>query len=223
MTILVVGASSSIGSAVCSDLKKKGTHYLTVARSGECDFHWDISQSLFPDFKLPPLAGYVNCLTLGKGDAPESLSDLERDIFLVSTNLQSFISLFYGLYPYLQADSSVVHVGSLASSLIYSDDMAYCVSKSALDGLSRSIAAKLSSIQGRSNIVSPGYVRTPLTHQSWTDLGSRAKRSSRCLRGQWAQSKQVASVICFLLSPESSYINAQNISVDDGWSINSNL
>jgi NAD(P)-dependent dehydrogenase (short-subunit alcohol dehydrogenase family) len=224
MTFLVVGASSSIGTAVCSNLEKKGIDYLTVGRSLECDFYWNITQSLFPDFNLPPLSGYVNCLTLGKGDArPDLPSDLERDLYLVSVNIKSFISLFYGVYPYLQAESSVVHIGSLATSLIYSDDMAYCMSKTALNGLSRSIAAKLSPIQGRSNIISPGYVRTPLTQNSWVDVESRLKRSSRCLRGQWAQSEQIASVICFLLSPESSYINAQNISVDDGWSINSTL
>jgi 3-oxoacyl-[acyl-carrier protein] reductase len=223
MTIVVVGSSSSIGKAICSRLAGIGTQYLTVGRSPECDVQWDISQSFFPEIKLPPISGYVNCLTLGKSDAPSSLSDLDRDIFLVSANLNSYISLFYGLYSFLQPCSSVVHLGSLASSLIYSDDMAYSISKTALNGLSRSIAAKLSHIQGRSNIVSPGYVITPLTYNSWTNVESRGKRSSRCLRGQWAQADQIASVICFLLSSESYYINAQNISVDDGWSLNSNL
>ena len=34
---------------------------------------------------------------------------------------------------------------------------------------------------------------------------------------RWAEPKEISSLICFLLSNESSYITGENIKIDGGW------
>ena len=56
-----------------------------------------------------------------------------------------------------------------------------------------------------------------MTSKSFRDSEKRKKISEKTLLDRWGEPLEVAKVINFLISDESSYINGQSILVDGGW------
>ena len=91
----------------------------------------------------------------------------------------------------------------------------YSCTKSSILTLSKTLSKELSSYNIRVNSISPGLVNTKMTKDfiSRSVLESEIKKT---LSKRMADPKEISSVILFLASNESSYINGANISVDSG-------
>lgn len=119
------------------------------------------------------------------------------------------------LLPLFNPGASIVNIGSVAG-LTAHHAVAYTASKWALRGLSKVAAVEYGSRGIRSNIVHPGYVETPImaganpvfvnAHLALTPAGRPGSPAD------------VAPLVVFLLSDDSSYINGAEISVDGGYS-----
>ena len=94
----------------------------------------------------------------------------------------------------------------------------YSASKSALDGLMRSLAVELAP-KVRVNSVLPGGVHTPMTDSIFNDSQLVEKMEASYPLGL-GQPKDIAQVIKFLLGEESRWITGQQIFVDGGRCIN---
>jgi NAD(P)-dependent dehydrogenase (short-subunit alcohol dehydrogenase family) len=75
---------------------------------------------------------------------------------------------------------------------------------------------KMSKEKIRANLVNPGFVKTSYFNKfkkkkiyDWT--------LQRIPMNRWGSPNEISTVICFLLSNQSSYINGQVINVDGGW------
>src|SRR5262249_19544334 len=93
---------------------------------------------------------------------------------------------------------------------------AYVTSKYALLGLTRSMAVEFVRYGVRVNAVSPGVTRTEFI----ADLPERfiEQMEAGLPMERIATPQEVASVICFLLSPEASYMTGVNVPVSGGQS-----
>lgn len=108
---------------------------------------------------------------------------------------------------------SVILMSSLASQRAASRNPAYESSKAAQIALGRAIARAGEEKGIRCNVIAPGFVDTPMGRDA-----SR-HRSDRALTvpfGRQATAWEVAYTALFLISNESSYVNAQTIFVDGG-------
>jgi NAD(P)-dependent dehydrogenase (short-subunit alcohol dehydrogenase family) len=114
-------------------------------------------------------------------------------------------------------DGGIVFIGSLATQLGFPDNPAYQATKSGVLGLTRAFAYDLGSKGIRVNCVSPGYIATAMTAQSYNDPEMHAARRRHMLLPRWGQPEDVANAIAFLCSPESAYITGINLPVDGGW------
>jgi NAD(P)-dependent dehydrogenase (short-subunit alcohol dehydrogenase family) len=111
---------------------------------------------------------------------------------------------------------SIVHVGSILGHHPQIDGGAYSVSKAGLGMLSRMLSLELARHRIRSNVVSPGFTRTPANEASYQDPDTAAARQRRIPLGRVATPAELAPVIAFLASDRSGYIDGQDVVVDGG-------
>ena len=93
---------------------------------------------------------------------------------------------------------------------------AYVASKAAIVGLTRALARSFAPINVRVNAVSPGATRTAMT-ADYSDDALR-KVGERTLVGRIGDAREIASVACFLVSDESSYVIGDIVAVNGGGS-----
>jgi NAD(P)-dependent dehydrogenase (short-subunit alcohol dehydrogenase family) len=87
-------------------------------------------------------------------------------------------------------------------------------------GITRSAAKEVGKKGVRVNCFAPGYIETPMLRASFADRGSDATKSggyTSVALERMGQPIEVAKLIAFLLSDESSFITGNVISIDGGW------
>lgn len=93
--------------------------------------------------------------------------------------------------------------------------LSYSVSKGALENLTQTLALEYADKNIRINSVAPGAVETPIN--PWSGKPKKKENISEHIpMGKVAQPEQIAKVISFLASEDSSYITGQTIFVDGG-------
>jgi NAD(P)-dependent dehydrogenase (short-subunit alcohol dehydrogenase family) len=91
----------------------------------------------------------------------------------------------------------------------------YCVSKAGVVMLTKCFAAEVGRAGIRVNAVAPGPIETGMT-QSLLEMGRLQKQAAALPLGRTAQPEEVANVVLFLCSSQSSYITGKTIGVDGG-------
>jgi len=112
---------------------------------------------------------------------------------------------------------AIVNICSLAAHRAFPNNPSYIASKHGLLGLTKYYASALGSYQIRVNSVSPGYIRTEMTLRSFKDESRREQIGNHSMMGRWGETSEIAKVVRFLLSEESSFITGSDIPIDGGW------
>lgn len=113
--------------------------------------------------------------------------------------------------------ASHVFVGSLTSFLGVPNIAPYAAAKSGLLGAVRTLAVEWADRGIRVNALAPGYFHTDLTDELFKDEESAARIRGRIPMGRLGVADDLAGAMIFLLSPASSYVTGQVITVDGGW------
>ncbi len=140
------------------------------------------------------------------------LADWER---VIGINLTGALLGIQTVAPLMREGGSIVNISSLAGLTGY-HGVAYTVSKWGLRGLSRVASLELGSQGIRVNTILPGYIETPMTASApdWF----RTLNIEETPLGRTGTSEDVAPLVVFLISDESSYISGAEIAVDGGQS-----
>ncbi len=93
---------------------------------------------------------------------------------------------------------------------------AYVASKAAIIGLTRALARSFAPLRVPVNAVSPGATRTAMTADY--DADALRKVGERTLVNRIGEPAEIASVACFLVSSDSSYVVGEIVSVNGGGS-----
>lgn len=133
----------------------------------------------------------------------------------IRNNLENAYHFATALIPHLpdKRMGRIVFISSLAFRRGGAQHAAYSAAKAGLVGLTRSLARRLAS-RATVNALAPGIIDTPMPAEIIRTRG--AALLAECPMGRFGEPREVATVIRFLLSDDSSYITGQTINVDGG-------
>jgi len=113
-----------------------------------------------------------------------------------------------------QRSGRIVNIGSIVGLGGNAGQVNYSSSKAGIVGLTRSLARELASRNVFVNCVAPGFVETDMTDKL-TDQ-QKASFFGNIPMKRAARPDEIASVVSFFISQESSYITGQVLNVDGG-------
>ncbi len=111
---------------------------------------------------------------------------------------------------------AIVNLGSIQAGLSLPGRTHYAPTKRGVEALTRNLAVELAEHRIRVNCVHPGVIETDMTRWVTEDPEILEAVLGKIPQGRVGQPEEVASIIAFLASDESSYITGQAIYVDGG-------
>lgn len=154
-------------------------------------------------------------------DCPEEDWD-----FAFSLNVKAMYRLSKAVLPGMleRGKGSIVNMSSVASSIKgVPNRFAYCASKAAVIGLTKSIAADFVTQGIRCNAICPGTVDSPSLHDRLRATGDYEKAMkdfiARQPMGRVGDVDEVAALALFLASDASGFTTGQTHIIDGGWAL----
>ena len=137
---------------------------------------------------------------------------------MLQVNLVAPLRLIRGLAPGMVARGygRIVNLSSIWGQVSRPRRVTYALTKSGLNGLTRTLAVELAAHNVLVNAVAPGYVNTELTRQNNSPQEIDAICQTIPAR-RLAEPAEIAEVVAFLCSEKNSYITGQTIVVDGGF------
>jgi NAD(P)-dependent dehydrogenase (short-subunit alcohol dehydrogenase family) len=162
------------------------------------------------------LHGAVN--NAGISSENHDLHDLPIEVWdtTVATNLSS---LFFSMRAELPAihrsgGGAIVNISSVFADRGMAQRAAYSASKHGIRGLTRSAARDWASRGVRVNELQPGVIQTPMLEGTPEEV---AHIAASIPAGRIGRPEEIARVVAFLLSDESSYVIGAHLAVDGGF------
>jgi NAD(P)-dependent dehydrogenase (short-subunit alcohol dehydrogenase family) len=241
--VIVTGASSGIGRATALRFGREGASVLLVGRDegalrqvatavgqsgGEAEILTaDVTQPDAPVrivstavARFGGLTTLVNAAGIIGSGSIETTTDEQWDSML-DINARAPFRLMREATPALmRSKGSVINVSSVTGLRSFPGVLAYCVSKSAIDQLTRCAALELAPKGVRVNAVNPGVVISNLHRRGGMDEDKYAaflehSKSTHPV-GRAGDPQEIADLIYFLASPNAAWITGETISIDGG-------
>jgi NAD(P)-dependent dehydrogenase (short-subunit alcohol dehydrogenase family) len=240
---IVTGASSGIGRATARRLAGDGFAIAAVARDADAlgavcrDIEADrgradaiVSDVTTDDAperivreaidRFGRLDALVNAAGIIASGSVADTTDENWDV-MMNVNVRAPFRLIRAAANHLAARrGAIVNVSSVAGLRAFPGLASYCVSKAAVDQLTRVTALDLAPRGVRVNAVNPGVVVTNLHRRSGMDADRYAEFLERSKTthplGRPGTAEEIAALIAFLVSPNSSWLTGETIAIDGG-------
>jgi D-xylose 1-dehydrogenase len=113
---------------------------------------------------------------------------------------------------------AIVNLGSVSWKIKGANYPIYATCKSAMTGLTRSLAKDLGKFNIRVNTLTPGWIMTEKQLKMWVDeAGEHILDENQCLPGRIVGA-DVAQLALYLAAEDSRMVTAQDFTIDAGWS-----
>jgi NAD(P)-dependent dehydrogenase (short-subunit alcohol dehydrogenase family) len=235
---LITGGNSGIGLATAKRLVADGAYvFITGRRTSELDdaalqigqnvtaVQGDVSKladldRLFATVK--ELKGRIDILFANAGIAEASpLGEISEELFdrIFGVNVKGTLFTVQKALPLLNDGASIIITSSIVGSKGLANRSVYSATKAVLRSFARTWTTDLKSRKIRVNVVSPGAIDTP-------GLRGFVKRDGEGLNelyhdrvplGRVGRPEEIANVVSFLASDDSSYVAGSELFVDGGW------
>lgn len=242
-TAIVTGATSGIGRAVAVKLAAAGARVVAVGRNeenlaalaSEIENAGSIVKTTRADVTEESTAqkivetavenfGQIDILInaagiIGNGTIENTALGAWDE--MMNINVRAVFLLMQKAVPFLErTKGNVVNVSSVSGLRAFPGVLAYCVSKAAVDQLTRCASLELAPKQIRVNAVNPGVVVTELHRRGGMNdenYGAFLEKSKQTHPlGRVGKPEEVADLILFLASEKAGWITGVTYSIDGG-------
>jgi NAD(P)-dependent dehydrogenase (short-subunit alcohol dehydrogenase family) len=202
--------------AALGAIEGHGFDQLVVADVRKSDQTGSAVLEALPEAGDDPRPILVNCAGTGMAKPLHTYSDKEWNR-VVDVNLSGTFHALRAMIPrMLEAGGGVVvNVASLTGVRPTQGEAPYSAAKAGVIALSQSVALEYAPTI-RANTVSPGMIDTPMTELVTSTPEFREAAEAGTPLGRVGRADEVAEVILFLASEDSSYLTGQNLVVDGG-------
>jgi NAD(P)-dependent dehydrogenase (short-subunit alcohol dehydrogenase family) len=165
--------------------------------------------------------GRVDALVNNAGVAvfkPVLDTSFEEFRTVLGTNLDGafLCSQAFGALMAQQGSGAIVNIASISGLRASTLRVAYGTSKAALIHLTKQYAVELGNVGVRVNAICPGPVETEMAKLVHS-VAIRSDYYDAIPLARYGSTEEMANVVGFLCSPESSYVNGQILAVDGGF------
>lgn len=240
--VIVTGASSGIGRATALLFAKNGATVVAVGRNEKELI--GLGKEAGKDAVIKPHLADVMELSQLERIVTETIDNYKQIDVLVNSagiikngnienttldewdkmmhiNVRSVFLLIQKCVPYLaQTRGNVVNVSSVTGTRAFPNVLAYCVSKAAVDQLTRCTALELAPQRIRVNAVNPGVVVTNLhrrggmAEDAYETFLENAKNTHPI--GRPGNPEEIAELIYYLASDKAAWITGVTYAIDGG-------
>ena len=233
--ILITGASGGIGSSIADKFLKNQYEMILTSSSDETlsklkkkygnNHHYYILDFKNPDQnniilkKISEQHHDLNVIVNNAGITDDSLLlRMKTDQWnnVIQANLSSNFTIIKALLPNMIKNKSgnIIGVSSVVATSGNPGQSNYVAAKSGMIGFYKSIALEVASRNINVNIVSPGFIISPMTDK----LNDKQKNVilEKIPMKRFGESNEIADLVYFLSSEESKYITGQNIHINGG-------
>lgn len=218
-TIVIVGGSKGIGNAILNGLKDSHkiinmSRTAPAAHPNVQHYSMDVLENELPDLgdELHGLVfcpGSINLKPIGRLSLEEFKNDFEINVLSAVKVIQKYINTLKN------NNASVVLFSTVATQLGMPFHASVAASKSAVEGLTKSLAAEYAT-KVRFNCIAPTVTDTTLAERLLRNDKQRDHMEQRHPLKKFLNPEEVAALANYLLSEVSSGISGQVIPIDAG-------
>ncbi len=231
---LVTGAGRGIGRACTEALAAAGARVIAVARTqADLDslkescpalietMQADVTDAAFC-LEIEALSRLDILVNNAGTNKPQAFAEVDNEILstMLKVNVEAAFRVAQSATRVMlreNIEGSIINMSSQMGHVGSPNRTVYCMTKHAIEGLTRAMAVELAPNGIRVNAIAPTFIETPMTKTMFEKPEFKKFVLDRIPLGRIGQVEDIAEAVLFLASSRSKMITGDSLKIDGGW------